>query len=144
VSGKVPVLLGFDLDRSTDRNLERIQVRLIVSNNTLYFTHVFEDENANSDDPYCFRVDYAWVPAGRVIAQYHYADPSEHRGSHEGSLSTLNNRPVLQGFQLRFTNGDHHVDQVGVRLLPGDFKIWFNDQNDDDPFRWEIWWASLL
>jgi hypothetical protein len=49
----------------------------------------------------------------------------------------------MQGVRLWFTNGDHHVDQVGLRVLPGEIRVWLNDQNNDDPFRWEAWWLDL-
>lgn len=138
----VPVLLGFDLNRSTDHNLETLEVRVFIAEGgNLIFSHAFEDEGAN--DYYCYRVDFAIVPASRVIDLNHYRDPVARAGSYTQVLGQATS-PVLQGFRLHFTNGDHHVDQIGVRVLPGEARIWFNDKNNDDSFNWEIWWADLL
>jgi hypothetical protein len=144
-SDKVPVLLGFDLDRSREDKVERVYVRLYESagGGSLILSHgLFDDTPTSSPGPYCARVDYALIPKNRVLGQPNYADPSTRTGSYTRSLAGAT-RPILQGFRLEFTNGDHNLDQVGVRMEPGQVTVWFNDKNDDDPFRWEIWWAEL-
>jgi hypothetical protein len=144
-SDKVPVLLGFDLDRSGEDKVEKVYVRLYpgASGNTVVLGHGLYDATAvSSPGPYCARVDYALIPKNRVLGQPHYADPSTRKRTYVKALAGAN-RPILQGFRLEFTNGDHNVDQVGVRMEPGQVTVWLNDDNDDDPFEWEIWWANL-
>ena len=144
-SDKVPVLLGFDLDRSGEDKVERVYVRLYESagGGALILGHgLFDDTPSSSPGPYCARVDYAMIPKNRVLGQLSYADPSTRTGSYTRALAGAT-RPILQGFRLEFTNGDHNLDQIGVRMEPGQVTVWLNDKNDDDPFRWEIWWAEL-
>ena len=144
-SDKVPVLLGFDLDRSGEDKVERVYVRLYESagGGALLLSHaLLDDTPVSSPGPYCARVDYALIPKNRVLGQPHYADPSTRTGTYVKALAGAT-RPILQGFRLEFTNGDHNIDQVGVRMEPGQVTVWLNDRNNDDPFRWEIWWAEL-
>ena len=139
-AGVEPVLLGFDLNRSTDHNLERIEARVFRSFGTyVYIELVFEDDGGA--DPFCYEVHYALVPSNRVRASGHLVETTSRTGSHTRAISAT--QPVLQGFELWFTNGDHHVDQLGLRLLPGELRVWLNDRNNDDPFRWEVWWLDL-
>jgi hypothetical protein len=144
-SDKVPVLLGFDLDRSREDKVERIRLQLYESLNggALILSHGFYDATSvTSPGPYCVRVDYALIPKNRVLGQPTYADPTARTGTYTRALAGAT-RPILQGFRLEFTNGDHNIDQVGVRMLPGQVTVWLNDKNDDDPFRWQVWWAEL-
>ncbi len=144
-SDKVPVLLGFDLDRSREDKVERIFVELYESQNggVLVLSHgLYDATDVSSPGPYCARVDYALIPAARVVGQHSFTDPSTRHGIYSINLPGAT-RPILQGFRLEFTNGDHNIDQVGVRMEPGKATIWFNDKNDDDPFTWRISWADL-
>ena len=137
---KVPVLLGFDLDRDTDHNLETIGIYLFIDGaGRLNLTRIFEDERSVGDR-YCYRVDYALVPLNRVRAQWHLVETVHRTGSHTVAIGA---RPVLQGFRMEFQNGDHHIDRLGMRLDPGVLTVWFNDQNDDYPFLWQVWYADL-
>ena len=140
-------LAGWGLDVAEgEAKVERVHVRLYESTGggSLVLTHgLFDDTPVSSYDPYCARVDYALIPKHRVLGQIHYAGPTTRTGSYNRALAGAN-RPILQGFRLEFTNGDHNLDQVGVRMEPGEVTVWFNDKNDDDPFQWEIWWAELL
>lgn len=139
-AGTEPVMLGFDLDRSTDHNLETLEARIYRNFGTYaYIEVIFED--AGSSDPFCWEMQYALIPSNRVRASGHFADTTSRKGSHTQSITAT--RPIMQGVRLWFTNGDHHVDQVGLRVLPGEIRVWLNDQNNDDPFRWEAWWLDL-
>ena len=134
-----PVLLGFDLNRGSDWNLESIEARVFKTSGSLYYELIFEDEGTYNS--FCYSVHYALIPQERIRAYGHYEDTTSRKGTYTRSIAAI--RPVLQGFKLRFTNGDHHVDQVGVRALPGEIRLWMNDKNNDDPFRWEAWWLDL-
>lgn len=137
--GYWPVLLGFNLDRNDDYDLEQLRVRLYQSaGNKLYLDMYFTTSYGAVST--CYDVRYAFVPAHRVRTRDNF-----HSQSTDGDDMELIDaqRPVLEGFSFRFTNGGHHVDEVGVRLAPGVVNVWLNDQNDDDPFSWEVWWADL-
>ncbi len=135
----VPVLLGFDLRRVRDRNVETVKIRLYAAYGQVYLQHVFEE--AGQDDPYWYQVDYALVPADRVVGTSHYADPIPRVGSHTEAIDAQ--QPVLQGFRIECDSGDLPVDQLGVRLVGGEAKVWLNDRHDNDIFKWEVWWADL-
>ena len=137
---KEPVLLGFDLDRGADWNVETLQARIArTAGNTVSIVLIFEDDGTYN--AFCYTVIYALIPSSRVRGTGHILETTSRKGSHTRAIAS--DRPILQGFKLWFTNGDHHVDQVGLRLLPGELRVWLNDQNNDDPFRWEAWWIDL-
>jgi len=137
-SGYTAVLLGFNLDRETDYNVEHIRVRLYKSGTTLYFDMYYTDDGGAH--PTCYSVRYAWVPVHRVRTW----DDSLSTSAGDDDAQPINaQRPILQGFDIQFTNGDHHVDEVGIQVVPGEVRVWLNDQNDDDPFSWRVWWADL-
>jgi hypothetical protein len=139
-AGTEPVILGFNLDRSADHNVETLEAHVYWSQgNHAYIQVVFRD--AGSSDPFCWDMHYALVRPNRIRAYGHVLETTDRKGSHTRSITAT--WPVLQGFKLWFRNGDHHVDQVGVRVLPGEVRVWMNDQNNDDPFRWEAWWLDL-
>ena len=90
--------------------------------------------------PTCYDVRYAFVPVHRVATSDSISGTSN--GGEDMELIGAT-RPVLEGFNIEFSNGGHHVDEVGVQLEPGLVTIWLNDKNDDDPFSWRVWWADL-
>lgn len=136
--GYRPVLLGFNLDRNDDYDLEQLRVRLYRSGGRLFLDTYFTRGGGAVST--CFDVRYAWVPIHRVRTR----DKVSSTSSGDDDMELIDaQRPILEGFNLQFTNGGHHVDEVGVRLEPGLVTVWFNDQNNDDPFSWEVWWADL-
>ncbi len=137
-SGYKPVLLGFDFDRESDHNLTVIRIRLYKPSTTIYLDAFYQDDGGT--DPFCFSVSYALVPLHRIREMGH-AQSSSAGGPDTLPIDAA--QPILQGFALEFTNGDHHLDEIGVRVTPGEAEVRFNDQNDDDPFTWDIWWADL-
>jgi hypothetical protein len=137
-SGHTPVLLGFNLDRETDYNVEHIRVRLYKSGTTLYLDMYYTDDGGAH--PTCYSVSYAWVPLHRVR---NLDDAHSTSAGNDDAQPIDAQQPILQGFDIQFTNGDHHVDEVGVQVVPGEVRVWLNDQNDDDPFSWHVWWADL-
>ena len=87
------------------------------------------------------QIDYALVPADRVVQTSSYADPLPRVGSHTEAIDAQ--QPVLQGFRIECLYGDLPVDQLGVRLVGGEAKVWLNDRHDNDLFEWQVWWADL-
>jgi hypothetical protein len=45
---------------------------------------------------------------------------------------------VISGFRFRYTDGDHHMDAIGILENNGQVTHWFNDQNDDDQYTVQI------
>jgi hypothetical protein len=141
--GYVPALLGFNLDRATDYNVEEVQVRLFDSTGKLYLSIYFTEGSGNH--PICYSVSYALIPSHRIRVRG-YSFSRSGGGSDTEPIDAQ--RPILQGFDMHygFASGDHHVDEFGVRLTPGQpgqIRVWLNDQNDDDPFYWTVWWVDL-
>lgn len=40
---------------------------------------------------------------------------------------------VIQGFDVRFLNGDHHFGRFAVNKITAGARVAFSDQNSDDP-----------
>ena len=41
---------------------------------------------------------------------------------------------VLTGFSFQFTNGDHHLDRIGIVREGNSVRTYFDDENDDDEY----------
>lgn len=137
---KWPVLLGFEIDRATDYNVERIAAKIARDpDGELFYEAAFSDDG--SYNYFCYNLQYAMIPKNRLKATDGYTQITTHKGSYTRPISATH--PVLRSFEFRFSNGDHHVDQVGIRVLPGEVRVWFNDKNNDDPFTWRAWWNDL-
>jgi hypothetical protein len=136
-AGYTPVLVAFSVDRGTDHNLKRLSVQLYPSGSQVRLIVRYADNGA--DDGYAYAVRYALVPSHRVRA-FDSHSRSGITGSDTQAIAAQ--RPILMGFDLNFES-DHHVDQVGVQLDPGTLYVWFNDQNNDDRFSYEVRWADL-
>ena len=83
---------------------------------------------------------YALVPENRVIRQRYFAQ--EAAGGYYAFVN--HERPVLQGFRFDYDIMDHHLDEIGIRFINnGLLRVVYNDENDDDQFNSEVWWAEL-
>lgn len=87
--------------------------------------------------PYRVTVQYAWVPKAWV----------DQEGAISGTDRQRRQRPpsridALQGFEVMFTNGDHHV--LGLGVNPGGAGgVLFQDNNTDDPLQWTAAYLTL-
>lgn len=134
----VPVLLGFDLDRSTDHNVGDVQVRVDKTGTNVWLAVAFAD--SSDDDSYCYRVHYGLVPAGRVRATGY----SQGDGATSDTETIDAQAPILQGLRIGYRGTvDSHIDELGLRLLPGRVQAWFHDDDTFYVFQWEVWWADL-
>ncbi len=141
----VPVLMGFALyDRyaNSDHHVDDIRVRIFENQlGQLELNISYTSERATTEFNYA--VAYALVPEEAVITSGTIVGTSN-GGSDIESLNA--NQPILQGFEFDFTNSNHHLDQIGVRLdpgSPGGAIVWYNDKNDDDDFTWQIWYVDM-
>jgi hypothetical protein len=140
----IPVLTGFTLFWGGEHELDEISVKVYISQQlgSLHLEYVFQDSGA--DDDFHAIVDYALVPSDKVRCK-----PVLRGSSNDGfDYKPIDaEHPVLQGFRLNFTNGDHEMDQLGVQLLSnsrgGQAAIYYNDKNDDDSFSWKVWWVDV-
>ena len=132
-----PVLLGFDLDRSTDHNVHTVAVRLGKTGSDIWLTVAFADHN--DDDAYCYRVHYGLVPANRV----------RQAGYRHGFTSDLElidvEAPILQGFRIGYGDSsfDLPIDELGIRLVPGSLQTWCQNADRFLIAEWEVWWLDL-
>lgn len=50
---------------------------------------------------------------------------------------------VITGFYIYYRGGDHHIDEIRITEDSGKVTVAFNDQNDDDPFAWDLQYAYV-
>ena len=50
---------------------------------------------------------------------------------------------LLQSFDFRFLNGDHHLQRIGIDLTGGRVFVRFRDQDANDPFEWSVKFSTL-
>ena len=144
-SSSVFLLRGFRIGwMEKDHHIQR----LAILENAGVLTVALEDARGAtfplSTRLYEAQVDYAYIPRNQVVRR------STSRGAVEGNQGGAAEQAiwrgpsVLVGFDLRFTNGDHHIREIGV-WTPDDgrVQVFFNDKNADDPFEWEVQWAVL-
>ncbi|MCA9632413.1 MAG: hypothetical protein KC766_32390 [Myxococcales bacterium] len=127
---KVFVLAGFDLAnrRGEDRNVREVGIVPELHAGRIKVT--FGDD---SGFDFTARVQYLLLPKDAVRALETYTTTDKQR-EHTPRFKA---QRVIQGFHVRFTNGDHHL---------GDFTIWgslkvqasMRDKNTDDPMRGEV------
>ena len=63
------------------------------------------------------------------------------RGSVTAQINAIN--PVLQGFELEFEDGDHHIHDLGVELYAGGLSVGMQDDNGDDAFSWLVQYVDM-
>jgi hypothetical protein len=128
------VLRGFRLSvNGGDRHVERLAV--FEADGVL----VVALEQGGSPNDFLFEVDFAYLPQAAVQAVGELWD-NDVRARKDIPAGAS----VIRGFDLRFTNGDHHVREIGV-MTPdeGRVEVFFSDKNADDPFVWSVRWAIL-
>jgi hypothetical protein len=136
------VLRGFKLSaRSGDEHVQRVAVFEADGILTVAFEYG-ERLLVVVSQVFQFEVDYAYLPPDAV------SSVGELWGSVlEGGVDRKNipvGDSVLRGFDFRFTNGGHHVREIGVQTPDdGRVEVFFNDKNSDDPFVWSVRWAIL-
>jgi hypothetical protein len=87
--------------------------------------------------PYRVTVQYAWIPNAMV----------EQESAMSGTDRQRRQRPpsridALQGFEVMFTNSDHHLLGLGVNPS-GNGGVLFQDNNNDDPMQWTAAYVTL-
>jgi hypothetical protein len=89
-------------------------------------------------------VGYAVLPKRRVWDS-HEGSGSGVTGRDSISLPTEGDFPdLIESFSLRYDDGDHHVDRVGIIAKDGAVWIRLNDDDNDDEFSWWLRYHRLL
>ena len=128
------VLRGFRISvNGGDRHVERLAV--FEADGVL----VVALEQGGSPNDFLFEVDYAYLPPAAVQAVGELWDTGTRARKDIPAGAS-----VIRGFDFRFTNGDHHVREIGI-MTPdnGRVEVFFSDKNADDPFVWSVRWAIL-
>jgi hypothetical protein len=126
------VLRGFWFERTTgETNVRRIAVR---PNGNSAVNVVYRD---NGQQAFKVVIEYGHMQKEFVK---HRATVS---GVRNGGQQTLNIKTplaagdvpvILQGFDVQFDNGDHHLGQFAIKRVTSGYDVTFNDQNYDDPY----------
>lgn len=129
---------AFQLASGGDRNVRQVKVRQAAHNG--YIDVAFVDGAGTG--PYFAHVTYAVIPRallGPYLVQARSAGPV--RG--EAAVARPPGLALLQSFDLRFLNGDHHLQRIAVDLSGDRVLARFRDQNGDDPFEWYVEYSVL-
>lgn len=87
--------------------------------------------------PYRVTVQYAWIP--NAIVERESAMSGTDRQRRQRPPSRID---ALQGFEVMFTNSDHHLLGLGVNPS-GNGGVLFQDNNNDDPLQWTMAYVTL-
>jgi hypothetical protein len=87
--------------------------------------------------PYRVTVQYAWIP--NAIVERESAMSGTDRQRRQRPPSRID---ALQGFEVMFTNSDHHLLGLGVNPS-GNGGVLFQDNNNDDPMQWTMAYVTL-
>jgi hypothetical protein len=132
-------LAGFRLTRkSGESNVRQIKLRMSADQSQLQVA--FRDNGG-----FLFDVEVAYVTMPRSSFAK-YGTKVIRRTKNEAQLRfslPTSGRPILQGFDLEFENGDHHLKEFVVEGDNGGFTVRFNDNNYDDPYRGTIDWGVM-
>ncbi|GAM98060.1 hypothetical protein U91I_01690 [alpha proteobacterium U9-1i] len=147
------VLRGFEFRRAagTDANIRAMSINLAPAGDMLEITLV-DDERLDlrprravgRSGPdvgrrYTVVVQYAWVPNTAIAA----------RGTITGSERGRDTARVpaglaaIQGFSFNFGNSDHHLLTAAIDLNDDGGSAKFQDNNLDDPMRYEVRYVTL-
>lgn len=87
--------------------------------------------------PYRVTVQYAWIPNAMVAQESSMSGTDRQRRQRPPSRID-----ALQGFEVMFTNSDHHLLGLGVNPA-GNGGVLFQDNNNDDPLQWTMAYLTL-
>jgi len=141
INGYIPVIRGFDFHFTNGEhhlNIILLNVYKNPEDDRLNIDVWFCDKNL--DDPFDYTVEYALIPDDRIRSSGHASGDGVKKSDSKTNPAV---NPVLQGFYLDFESGDHEIDELGAMVTPGTTTVWYNDINDDDKFRWDVWWVDV-
>jgi hypothetical protein len=147
-SDDVPLLAGFVFHNLAGaRKIKRLAVyperRTGPNRQVTYYARL------EGDGPkrYTVDIDVIVVDPSVIAGQYSATASSEPNKPYAAvPLEWKNGTLVLQGFDVRYKNGAHHLQELAIEPLKGTNAVkavYFSDKNDDDPIQATLWWADL-
>ena len=101
----------------------------------------------NGDDDYSWDLSRQELPPG--TSMHEVSDCDNYGGFNKVLLPPgYYGVPVLTGFSLRFTNGDHHLNTLRAELFYDQFSqlelgVTYADKNSDDPYCYRVTYALV-
>lgn len=106
-----------------------------------------DGKKINGFRPYAVTVQYAWIPNSLIEEQGVMTGTSKKPSSNMKLIGNMG----LTGFEMAFTNSDHHLMELAVQpfltslpgLQVGAGEVRFQDSNEDDPKKWAVGFVQL-
>lgn len=132
--GYVFVLQGFDFRFvGDDHHIDRIAIRQANNNARISF------RDKNSDDQYSYTIRYALVRS----TAFSGFNSSRGEATSQQRVGVSPGKFVIRGFDVQFTNEDHHISTFGIQEQNSTLTVDYRDKNGDDKFSWVVDWAIL-
>jgi hypothetical protein len=130
------VIRGFYIQyRGDDHHIEELGIR----ENNGRVTVALNDDN--NDDPFQIDLQYAYLPRA-AFSEVNGKSGVNAKAAQRTSISR--GVGLIRGFHFNFTNGDHHIKELGVMLNgAGRLEVYYGDDNGDDPFNWDVAYGIL-
>jgi hypothetical protein len=102
-----------------------------------------EMRNTDGDNTFGYLVDFAVIPTGLQNVSI-----GSNRGSgHKESTVNIPGLPggdfLLSGWRFRYTDGDHHLLNIGVLRSGDDVIVNYADEGGKEPFDWVVEWTQV-
>ncbi len=133
------VLTGFYFRyRHSDNHLLQVKVRQMAHNDHIY-VNIRDNDGAN---PYDVYITYA-VLSRSVFRDYGLILRSSRPVRSSETVSRAPGQAFLQSFELKFRNGDHHLQRMTIDLDDDQLLVGLRDNDGNDPFTWMVEYAVL-
>jgi hypothetical protein len=133
------VLTGFLFEyESSDHHLLHIKLRQMAHNDYIYVNFGDNDGAAR----YVVLIKYAVLPSSILARSTVYMESGSHVRS-EDRVSRTPGIALLQSFEFRFQDSDHHLQRISLDLNDDAVLARFRDQDGNDPFTWMTEFAIL-
>jgi len=137
---QVFVLSGFQLSFSeagTDRHVREIAI--VPSPYDGFVDVTFTDDSGGR--PFSVELRYLVLPYGLAVGENIRQGSVVGGGNSEVAIPA--GQAVLQGFRLRFSNSDHHLERFAVDLHDNRIRTHWRDGDANDPYTWWVSYATL-
>lgn len=144
--GKIPLLAGFSFHNlSGSKSIERMAVYPKTKNGWISYEARYK---ASGRTNYIVDLHVVLVDPNVVDASYS-GEANNRDGEHFARVPLQWKKTgllALQGFDVRYRNGAHHLQEFAIEPLRGtnaQMGVYFSDKNDDDPMWAKLWWVDL-
>ena len=139
----VPVLSGFSLQHRGDKYVKRVMLKIDANDDKVHLA--MSDSDQSKQEEVMFAVRIQWLPVSLFERLRATVGGTDREGAPFVSQA-MRRRTVLTGFDLRFTNGGHKLQSIGLNnqdSVGSDNWLRWSDSNTDDPIRWEASYRLL-